>query len=61
MSSTLPCLDHLSRDDYADVYEPSEDTFIFIDALDKHLTRIADAKPTFILEMGYTVRQAGTE
>mmetsp|Transcript_32643 Transcript_32643/g.80813 ORF Transcript_32643/g.80813 Transcript_32643/m.80813 type:complete len:229 (-) Transcript_32643:298-984(-) len=50
--SCLPCLDHLSRDDYADVYEPSEDTFLFIDALDKELTRIADAKPTRILEMG---------
>lgn len=35
-----------------DVYEPSEDTFLFIDALEADLAFIQARKPTYMLEIG---------
>lgn len=31
--ASMPLLDHLSREDFEHVYEPSDDTFLFLDAL----------------------------
>ncbi|CAG8627334.1 11197_t:CDS:2, partial [Paraglomus occultum] len=48
-----PNLDHLTADDYEHVYEPSEDTFLFLDALEKEAEFIKNrVKPTICLEIG---------
>lgn len=38
--------------DHANVYEPSEDTFLFLDALEAELEFIISMKPTVIAEIG---------
>lgn len=37
---------------YTNVYEPSEDTFLFLDALESELNYIVNKKPTAIAEIG---------
>lgn len=38
--------------DYTDVYEPREDTFLFLDALESELNFIKNLKPTTVVEIG---------
>ncbi|KAF7270584.1 hypothetical protein GWI33_016475 [Rhynchophorus ferrugineus] len=38
--------------DFPDVYEPSEDTHLFIDALEKDMKHIINSKPTLACEIG---------
>lgn len=45
-----PNFDHLSL--FTSVYEPSEDTFLFLDALESDLPFILSLNPTFVAEIG---------
>ncbi|CAG8571729.1 11109_t:CDS:2 [Ambispora gerdemannii] len=48
-----PKLDHITTADYENVYEPAEDTFLFMDALEKDANLIKEqVKPSICLEIG---------
>jgi methylase of polypeptide subunit release factors len=42
----------LSGQDFEHVYEPSEDSFLFMDALGKEMSTLQEMKPTVVLEIG---------
>ncbi|OSX67848.1 hypothetical protein POSPLADRAFT_1128287 [Postia placenta MAD-698-R-SB12] len=47
-----PDLSHLSRGDYDHVYEPAEDTFLLLDALEQDATELLRSRPLICLEIG---------
>ena len=47
-----PDLSHLSETDYDQVYEPAEDSFLLLDALEKDLKELKLKKPLFAVEIG---------
>lgn len=47
-----PSYSHLTAEDYDHVYEPSEDTFLLLDALELDLPSLLDRKPLICLEIG---------
>ncbi|XP_049763651.1 methyltransferase N6AMT1 [Schistocerca cancellata] len=47
-----PSLSHMSSCDFDAVYEPAEDTFLLIDALEDDLQLISTLKPSVCLEVG---------
>lgn len=47
-----PSLSHMSSHDYDAVYEPAEDTFLLIDALEEDMQLISVLKPSVCLEVG---------
>ncbi|KAF7320036.1 Hemk methyltransferase family member 2-like [Mycena kentingensis (nom. inval.)] len=47
-----PDLSHLTAADYEHVYEPAEDTFILLDALEQHAADLTHLKPRISLEIG---------
>ncbi|KAG0146837.1 hypothetical protein CROQUDRAFT_670889 [Cronartium quercuum f. sp. fusiforme G11] len=47
-----PDLSHLTSDDYRDVYEPAEDTFILLDALEADSDFLHSLKPLICVEIG---------
>uniref|UniRef100_A0A6B2LHP5 Methyltransferase small domain-containing protein n=1 Tax=Arcella intermedia TaxID=1963864 RepID=A0A6B2LHP5_9EUKA len=47
-----PSLEHLSKEDWENVYEPSDDTFIFLDALEKEQQYLLLKNPKIVLEIG---------
>lgn len=51
-AAVVPSLDHASHTDYEHVYEPSEDTFLMLDAVLKHAEGLARARPTLAVELG---------
>ena len=47
-----PIYSHLTSEDYNHVYEPSEDSFLLLDALEKELPFLLQQKPHICLEIG---------
>ncbi|KAJ6575508.1 S-adenosyl-L-methionine-dependent methyltransferase [Mycena sp. CBHHK59/15] len=47
-----PDFSHLRPEDYEHVYEPAEDTFILLDALEQDADQIVGMKPLIALEIG---------
>ncbi|CAO1613536.1 unnamed protein product [Jaminaea pallidilutea] len=47
-----PSLTHLSKEDYRRVYEPAEDTFVFLDALEQDADQLRAAAPRVVVEIG---------
>lgn len=47
-----PTYSHLGLKDYENVYEPAEDTFILLDALELELANIKAQKPLVVAEIG---------
>ncbi|XP_055345672.1 methyltransferase N6AMT1-like [Paramacrobiotus metropolitanus] len=49
---STPFTEHLKRPEYYSVYDPAEDSFLFLDALQRDWTNIERLRPTICLEMG---------
>ncbi|KAF9452576.1 S-adenosyl-L-methionine-dependent methyltransferase [Macrolepiota fuliginosa MF-IS2] len=47
-----PDLSHLTSEDYALTYEPAEDTFLFLDALESDVEDLKNSRPLICLEIG---------
>jgi len=47
-----PLIDHLTSKDFQNVYEPAQDSFLFIDSLQKDVDNLKALNPKFILEIG---------
>lgn len=47
-------LNHIKKEYWDYVYEPAEDTFLLLDALEKDLDYIISKKPATILEVSST-------
>ncbi|KAM3960310.1 hemK methyltransferase 2 [Aphomia sociella] len=47
-----PYQNHIDKADFDYVYEPAEDSFLLIDALEKDLQYLKDKNPTYCLEVG---------
>ena len=48
----VPSLDHATLEDWDEVYEPSEDTFLLLDALYGDRARLRAARPSLVVEIG---------
>ncbi|SAM01838.1 hypothetical protein [Absidia glauca] len=47
-----PDLSHLTSEDYEKVYEPAEDTFLLLDALEQDQQQLQSLQPSICLEIG---------
>ncbi len=47
----------LGSKDFEQVYEPAEDSFLFMDALEKELPFLRSLDPTIVLELGYFIER----
>ncbi|WVR03406.1 hypothetical protein IAU60_000397 [Kwoniella sp. DSM 27419] len=52
MSLPTPQIAHLTEDDYEHIYEPAEDSFILLDALEQDAELLRASKPTICVEIG---------
>jgi hypothetical protein len=53
-----PLTPHLSRPEFQSVYEPAEDTFLLLDALQDEAPLIRSRRPRLCVEIGYVVLPA---
>lgn len=53
MAAILPSLDHFTLEDSTNVYEPSDDTFLFCDALCAEKNALEMLNPKICVEIGY--------
>ena len=51
-TAKLPSLDHLTLEDFDNVYEPSDDTFLLCDAIENDREHLAITRPNIVLEVG---------
>ncbi|CAF98196.1 unnamed protein product [Tetraodon nigroviridis] len=51
-SYPTPVYSHVGRGDFTDVYEPAEDTFLLMDALEKDAETLQRVSPAVCLEVG---------
>ena len=51
-AAALPDLDHLTVHDFRDIYEPSDDTFLLIDAIAADVEEIRAQRPRIVVEIG---------
>ena len=49
----LPDLDHLAMADFRHIYEPSDDTFLLMDALEADAVALQALRPRIVVEIGY--------
>ncbi|CBK20154.2 uncharacterized protein [Blastocystis hominis] len=49
---STPSLDHISPEDYLNIYEPDQDSFLFLDALENEYSFLKQLDPTIIVEIG---------
>lgn len=47
-----PILSHITQSDYTTVYEPAEDSYLMLDALEKEIEVIKELDPAVCLEVG---------
>lgn len=52
VSLSTPSFAHLKEKDFENVYEPAEDTFLMMDALEKDYKTILESKPLICVEIG---------
>ncbi|XP_077411209.1 methyltransferase N6AMT1 isoform X4 [Vanacampus margaritifer] len=51
-SYPTPLYDHAARGDFSEVYDPSEDSFLLIDALEKDAQKLQQMRPCVCVEVG---------
>ena len=51
-----PNLAHFSSDDFNFIYEPAEDTFLFLDALEQEVDFLEKLRLTFFYALVITIR-----
>ncbi|CAH3166598.1 unnamed protein product [Porites lobata] len=52
MSFPTPSFAHLKKTDYDNIYEPAEDTFLMMDALEKDAEFLKEQRPLLCVEIG---------
>lgn len=50
-----PDLSHLKWSDYEHIYEPSDDTFLLLDALEKDKSFMEERHPALCVEVGFVL------
>jgi len=58
MTTPTPDTGHLSRPEFSEVYDPAEDSFLLMDALEADRASLQVQAPTICWEIGYGSRPA---
>lgn len=52
VTAEVPDLEHLTMRDYDSVYEPAEDSFLLLDAIESVAPMLAKTSPAIVVEIG---------